>query len=315
MNQPILSLQGVCKQYQNYRAVDNLSFDIPKGSVFGFLGPNGAGKTSTIRIITTITKADSGNILFDGQPLNSSHIAQIGYMPEERGLYKSMKVGETVLYLAQLKGMKRSTAQAELDKWLTKFDIKSWYNKPIEELSKGMQQKVQFISTVLHQPKLLILDEPFSGLDPINANLIQDEITEMHHNGTTIVFSTHRMEQVELICEHIVLINKGKNMLNGEVKEIKERFKKHIYKVEWAGNAPSVGDDAPFILTEPPTNASIKAENALYLQLKPAEKPQNILRYLLQQDINLLGFNEILPTFAEIFIQTVSQPTEPQAAL
>jgi len=301
----ILQLQNVVKQYQNYRAVDNLSFEIPEASVFGFLGPNGAGKTSTIRIITTITKADGGQILFHNQPLSPTHVAEIGYMPEERGLYKSMKVGETVLYLAQLKGMKKSAAKAELDLWLKKFDIASWYDKPIEELSKGMQQKVQFISTVLHRPKLLILDEPFSGLDPINAVLIQDEITEMHRNGTTIVFSTHRMEQVELICEHIVLINKGKNMLNGEVKAIKEQFKKNIYKIDWAGAGFSIEENAPFVATTAPNAANFNPAQSLYIQLKSNSSPQAVLRYLLDKNVNVVGFNEILPTFSEIFIQTV----------
>ncbi len=301
----ILQLQNVVKQYDNYRAVDNLSFEIPEASVFGFLGPNGAGKTSTIRIITTITKADGGKILFNNQPLSPTHVSEIGYMPEERGLYKSMKVGETVLYLAQLKGMKKSAAKAELDLWLKKFDIASWYDKPIEELSKGMQQKVQFISTVLHRPKLLILDEPFSGLDPINAVLIQDEITEMHKNGTTIVFSTHRMEQVELICEHIVLINKGKNMLNGEVKAIKEQFKKNIYKIDWAGERFSIEEDAPFIIADNPNAANFNPAQSLFIQLKPNNSPQIVLRYLLNKNVNIVGFNEILPTFSEIFIQTV----------
>ncbi len=301
----ILQLQNVVKQYQNYRAVDNLSFNIPESSVFGFLGPNGAGKTSTIRIITTITRADGGLILFNNQPLNPNHVAEIGYMPEERGLYKSMKVGETVLYLAQLKGMKLSAAKTELNFWLKKFDIASWYDKPIEELSKGMQQKVQFISTVLHRPKLLILDEPFSGLDPINAVLIQDEISEMHHNGTTIVFSTHRMEQVELICEHIVLINKGKNMLQGEVKEVKERFKKNIYQIAWTGDTFLIDENTPFVATQAANVANNTLANNLFIQLKPETSPQTVLRYLLNQNINVVGFNEILPTFSEIFIQTV----------
>jgi ABC-2 type transport system ATP-binding protein len=303
----ILKLQNVVKQYQNYRAVDNLSFEIPEASVFGFLGPNGAGKTSTIRIITTITKADSGQILFQNQPLSPNHVANIGYMPEERGLYKSMKVGETVLYLAQLKGMKLATAKIELNGWLKKFDIANWYDKPIEELSKGMQQKVQFISTVLHRPNLLILDEPFSGLDPINAILIQDEISEMHKNGTTIVFSTHRMEQVELICDHIVLINKGKNMLNGQVKQIKEDFKKHVYRVEWTGENWLTSEQAPFIITEKINSQTFKTEQSVYIQLKTDQSPQNALRYLLENGVNIIAFNEILPTFSEIFIQTVAQ--------
>lgn len=301
----ILKLQNVVKQYQDYRAVDNLSFDIPEASIFGFLGPNGAGKTSTIRIITTITKADGGVILFNNQPLSAAHVANIGYMPEERGLYKSMKVGETVLYLAQLKGMKKATAKIELEHWLKKFDIKNWYDKPIEELSKGMQQKVQFITTVLHRPNLLILDEPFSGLDPINSVLIQDEISELHNNGTTIVFSTHRMEQVELICEHIVLINKGKNVLSGQVKAIKEDFKKHIYKIEWAGDNWQMSDDAPFTISEKQNAANDLNKNSVYVQLATGQSPQVALRYLLNKEVAITAFNEILPTFSEIFIQTV----------
>jgi ABC-2 type transport system ATP-binding protein len=206
----ILSLREVTKSYTNHLAVDNVSFDMPKGGIFGLLGPNGAGKTSLIRIITCITRADTGTILFDGEPLNNNHPSEIGYMPEERGLYKKMKVGEQLTYLALLKGMGKAHAKKEISTWMEKFEIQDWYNRKIEELSKGMQQKIQFIATIIHRPKLLILDEPFSGLDPINSNLIKDEIIKLNQSGISIIFSTHRMEQVEEICQDIVLINKGK---------------------------------------------------------------------------------------------------------
>ena len=208
----ILKLENVVKNYDKHIAVNNVSFEVPKGSVFGLLGPNGAGKTSLIRIITTITGADQGTVYLDGKKIDSDAPSQIGYMPEERGLYKKMKVGEHLMYLAQLKGLSKKKAKEQIDHWFNKFEITDWWDKAVEELSKGMQQKIQFIATVIHQPKLLILDEPFSGLDPINTNLIKAEIDEMHRNGTSIIFSTHRMEQVEEVCEHIVLINQGKKI-------------------------------------------------------------------------------------------------------
>ena len=223
----VLSLQNVVKAYHNHIAVNDVSFDVKKGTIFGLLGPNGAGKTSLIRIITTITAADSGKVLLNGEPLNNLHPNEIGYMPEERGLYKKMKVGEQLLYLAQLKGLSEKEAKQKLKVWLQKFDITSWWDKKIGDLSKGMSQKVQFIATVVHEPSLVILDEPFSGLDPINPNLIKDEIYELKQKGTSILFSTHRMEQVEEICEDIVLMNKGQILLNGNVNAIKNDFK-HI---------------------------------------------------------------------------------------
>lgn len=234
----ILSIQNVVKTYGNYRAVDNVSLDIPKGSVFGMLGPNGAGKTSLIRMITTITGPDEGVILLDGEKINNRTPEQIGYMPEERGLYKKMKVGEHLLYLAQLKGLSPAQARKSIDEWLTKFEITDWWSKKIEDLSKGMQQKIQFIATVIHRPKLLILDEPFTGLDPINTTLIKDEIAQLNESGISIIFSTHRMEQVEEMCDHIVLINKGKNVLYGEVEAIKNEYKENLYVVETEGEIP-----------------------------------------------------------------------------
>ncbi|TAG61464.1 MAG: ATP-binding cassette domain-containing protein, partial [Runella slithyformis] len=221
----ILETHDVVKQYAEHRALDGVSIAIPKGSIFGLLGPNGAGKTSLIRIITQITAPDAGRVLFEGQPLRPDHIRQIGYLPEERGLYKKMKVGEQLLYLAQLKGLSEKQAMEKLKIWFKKFDIKTWWGKNVEDLSKGMQQKIQFVATVMHEPELIILDEPFSGFDPINANLIKDEILELKEKGSTIIFSTHRMESVEELCDHITLINKSKVVLNGSKKEVKDQFK------------------------------------------------------------------------------------------
>jgi ABC-2 type transport system ATP-binding protein len=232
MSQNLLEIQDVVKQYQAYLAVNHVSFSIPKGKIFGLLGPNGAGKTTLIRMITSITYPDSGKILFDGQPLQEKHSALIGYMPEERGLYKKMKVGEQLLYLARLRGMSEADAKKAILSWFDRLEATGWWNKKVEELSKGMAQKVQFISTVMHSPQLLILDEPFSGLDPVNANLIKDEIYRLHGEGTTILFSTHRMEQVEEICDNIVLVNKGVNILEGEVAEVKQRFKDNLFHIE-----------------------------------------------------------------------------------
>jgi ABC-2 type transport system ATP-binding protein len=229
----ILSLDNVVKQYHNHTAVDQVSFDIPKGIVFGLLGPNGAGKSSLIRIITSITAADEGVILLDGEPINEMTSSHMGYMPEERGLYKKMKVGEQLLYLAQLKGMDKKEAKESIKNWFIKFGIEDWWGKKVEELSKGMQQKIQFIATVVHNPKLLILDEPFSGLDPINTNLIKDEIAELNRQGTSIIFSTHRMEQVEKVCDRIVLINQGKVILEGDVDQVQQEYKDNIFRIEF----------------------------------------------------------------------------------
>ena len=238
----ILEAHDIVKQYATHRALDGVSLNVPKGCIFGLLGPNGAGKTSLIRIITQITAPDEGYVLFDDQRLHPNHIQDIGYLPEERGLYKKMKVGEQLLYLAQLKGLSEREAMDKLKVWVKKFDIKTWWTKSIEDLSKGMQQKVQFVATVMHEPKLIILDEPFSGFDPINANLIKDEILELRQRGTTIIFSTHRMESVEELCDHIALVNKSRIILNGSKKEIKNQFKENSYSarpssfrpIEWS---------------------------------------------------------------------------------
>ncbi len=295
----ILEINGVTKHYDKHCAVNNVSFAMPKGGIFGLLGPNGAGKTSLIRMITTITKADSGTIFLDGELLNAKHPERIGYMPEERGLYKKMKVGEQLMYLAQLKGMTAPHARREIEYWLNKFEIQHWWNKKVEELSKGMQQKAQFISTVLHQPELLILDEPFSGLDPLNANLIKDEIYELNRKGTSIIFSTHRMEQVEEICTRMVLINKGQNILEGEVAEVKNRFKKNLFSVQYNGALDTAIFDGIAEVTT-------KTDKEVVLHLLADTNANDILSILLQKNIPIIGFNEILPSLNEIFIQEVS---------
>jgi len=291
----ILSLRNVVKQYHNHLAVDHISFDVEEHKIFGLLGPNGAGKTSLIRIITTITGADEGEIFIDGEKLNSNHPQIIGYMPEERGLYKKMKVGEQLLYLAQLKGLSTSEAKSKIMYWLEKFDIKDWWNKKIEELSKGMQQKIQFIATVVHEPKLIILDEPFSGLDPINTNLIKSEIRTLKENGTSIIFSTHRMEQVEEICEEIVLINNGQRVLQGNVHDIKQDFKENKYKIDFEGQAPDFSD----------YNVVTQNNHSVTVQLSDEEEGNDLLQYVVRSGTHITGFNEILPSLNEIFIKKV----------
>lgn len=295
--EPILSLREVVKTYGQHLAVDGVSFEVPRGCIFGLLGPNGAGKTSLIRIITTITRADSGVIDLDGEELNSRHPEQIGYMPEERGLYKKMKVEEHLLYLARLKGLSRADAKKGIHYWMEKFDIMDWRPKKIQELSKGMQQKIQFITTVVHRPKLLILDEPFSGLDPINTNLIKNEIDELHRQGVSIIFSTHRMEQVEEICEYIVLINKGVNVLEGKVAEIKDRFKENLFQIDYEGEWPAGLEDTMQVIQ--------RTDHRVTIQLKAEADSNHLLRYLLQSGVRIKAYNEILPSLNEIFIRQV----------
>lgn len=296
---PILRLDDVVKTYEKHTAVDHVSFDVPKGKIFGLLGPNGAGKTSLIRIITTITRADSGTVYLDGEKLNSSHPSQIGYMPEERGLYKKMKVGELLLYLAQLKGMSYKEALEALRGWFTKFDIKEWWTKQVDELSKGMQQKIQFIATVIHRPKLLILDEPFSGLDPLNTNLIKDEIYQLSQEGINIIFSTHRMEQVEEICEQIVLINQGKKILEGSVADVKNVYKDNLFRINYVGELP-VGLDSSFNILE-------RKAGSISVQLQAGEDSNILLRHVLDKGLQVQAFNEVLPSLNEIFIKTVNR--------
>ncbi len=299
MTQILLDLKEVVKDYDKKRAVDKVSFQLPKGAIFGLLGPNGAGKTSLIRIITSITRADDGIVLFNGEPLLEKHSERMGYMPEERGLYKKMKIGEHLLYLAQLKGLSYQQAKKELTYWMEKFDIMDWWPKKIEELSKGMQQKIQFIVTILHKPDLIILDEPFSGLDPINANLIKDEMLNLNKNGATLIFSTHRMEQVEEICEEIVLINNGANVLQGKVRDIKNSYKDNIFNVDFS--APT-----QVILPEAFEMKQID-EFKIQVKLRENQSRNDLLQILLNQNLEISAFNEILPSRNEIFIRRVGQ--------
>ncbi len=298
-----LTLQNVVKVYESTRAVDGISLQIPEKAVYGLLGPNGAGKTTLIRMITGILLQDEGSIELQGIDKASDRYLHIGYMPEERGLYKKMKVGEQLLYLAQLKNMSRRQAQTQLDYWFEKFAIQDWRNKEIGELSKGMQQKVQFIATVIHQPKLIILDEPFSGLDPINSRLIEREIFDLRDAGATILFSTHRMEQVEEICESIALINRGKLILDGSVREIKNQFKQHQYILNYSG-------DIAELLPQPtPQSYQIIAHTAheLRIQLIAPHTAAQALRELLDAGIAINGFRELLPSINDIFITQVTQ--------
>ena len=295
---PIVEVHNLKKYFATQKAVDDVTFSIEKGSIFGLLGPNGAGKTTLIRMITGIFFPDEGEIIFDGKrfhPLDD--IINIGYMPEERGLYKKMKIGDQALYLAQLKGLSRSAAMAKIKEWFTRLEMQSWWNKKVEDLSKGMSQKLQFVSTVLHDPKLIILDEPFSGLDPINTNIIKDEIYKLSQKGTTIIFSTHRMEQVEEICDQIVLVNKGKKILDGSVKQVKQDFKENLFSIGF-DHEPSMNGNAVFDLIG-------KKDNSFVVKIKEGHKPTDVLKYFIQQDAGVLAFNEILPSLNDIFIRLV----------
>lgn len=295
----VLEINSVSKSYSNHLALDDVSLAVPEGQIFGLLGPNGAGKTSLIRIINQITMPDKGTLLFNGQPLNSNHISQIGYLPEERGLYKKMKVGEQALYLAQLKGLSEKEAKKALKIWFERFEITPWWNKKVEELSKGMAQKIQFITTVLHQPKLLIFDEPFSGFDPINATLIKDEILRLKAKGTSIIFSTHRMESVEELCDHIALIDQSKKILDGPINQIKEQYKQQIYKVDFAST------DLTFLENLPQHLQLIsKNKHQAEIQIVNESSASDLIRFLIDQS-DIKGFEEKVPNINEIFIRTV----------
>jgi ABC-2 type transport system ATP-binding protein len=296
----ILEAHDIVKQYATHRALDGVSISVPKGSIFGLLGPNGAGKTSLIRIITQITAPDEGYVLLDGERLRPSHIEQIGYLPEERGLYKKMKVGEQLLYLAQLKGLSEREAMEKLKIWFKKFDIKTWWTKSIEDLSKGMQQKIQFVATVMHEPKLIILDEPFSGFDPINANLIKDEILELRDRGTTIIFSTHRMESVEELCDHIALVNKSKVILNGSKQEVKNQFKENSYAVSFHGNLGALPADFE-IISQKTTEDQLNQAN---IRIVGNTSVNQLVGQLISQ-VELVAFHENIPSFNDIFIKAV----------
>ena len=297
----VLEVQSVSKTYSNHKALDKISLSVPEGQIFGLLGPNGAGKTSLIRIINQITMPDQGEVFFQGNPLSGDDIKHIGYLPEERGLYKKMKVGEQALYLAQLKGLSEREAKAALKEWFQKFDITPWWDKKVEELSKGMAQKVQFITTVLHRPKLLIFDEPFSGFDPINANIIKDEILQLKEQGTSIIFSTHRMESVEELCDHIALIDKSKKILDGPIEQIKENYKQQIYKVDFSSA------NLDFLNTLPEHFKLInKNSHQAEIQIQNDSVASDLIRFLLDRS-DIKAFEEKIPTINEIFIRTVQE--------
>lgn len=301
----ILVADRITKQFGNHFALKNVSLEIPRNSIYGLLGPNGAGKTTLIRIINQITYQDSGTILFDGEPLKQHHISMIGYLPEERGLYKSMKVGEQVMYLAQLKGLEKAEAKKRLLFWFERLEIGNWWNKKIQELSKGMAQKIQFIVTILHEPKLLIFDEPFSGFDPINANIIKEEILRLKEKGTSIIFSTHRMESVEEICEYIALLHNSEKILDGKLSDIKKAYKNNIFKV---GMAIKNGEELLSELSE-----SFQIESSYYdldqaqlefqIQL-PSEDTRSFLTHLSSKG-TINNFVETIPSANDIFIRTV----------
>ncbi len=303
---PVFEARNIVKRYANHTALDDVSISVPAQSIFGLLGPNGAGKTSLIRIINQITAPDSGEVFINGEPLKREHIEVIGYLPEERGLYKKMKIGEQAIYLAQLKGMSKPEAKSELKKWFKKFKIEDWWNKKIEDLSKGMAQKIQFIITIIHKPKLLILDEPFSGFDPINTNLIKNEILELRENGATIILSTHNMESVEEICSHIALINKSKKILGGEVKEVKERFSKNQYKIEFKGNMVSFAN-AVWGGWEMLEKEELNKDHFLvHVKLNDEVELNNYLKGLLGA-VEVLSFNKVTLSMNEIFIKMVNE--------
>src|SRR4249920_382640 len=289
----ISELRNLRKYFATQKAVDDISFTIDKGSIFGLLGPNGAGKTTLIRMITGIFFPDEGEIIFDGKkfdPINDA--MNIGYMPEERGLYKKMKIGEQALYLAQLKGMSKADAMTRIKEWFIKFEMETWWNKKVEDLSKGMSQKLQFVTTVLHNPELIILDEPFSGLDPVNANLIKDEIFRLAKQGSTIIFSTHRMEQVEEICDHIVLVNKGQKILDGTVKGVKNQIKENLFSIGFE-NLPALTNGVPSF------DIVGRQENSLVVKIRDGYKPNDVLQHFLQHQQSITAFNELLPSLNE----------------
>lgn len=304
----ILAAEGVTKKFVGHLALDNVSISIPKNCIYGLLGPNGAGKTTFIRIINQITLQDSGTIFFDGEPLTPKHVARIGYLPEERGLYKSMKVGEQAMYLAQLKGLSKTEAKQRLKRWFDKLEIGDWWNKKIQELSKGMAQKIQFIVTVLHEPKLLIFDEPFSGFDPINANRIKDEILELKAMGTSIIFSTHRMESVEELCDHIALLNNSKKVLDGRLSDIKKAYKNNMFNISIHLNGSNNS-----VLEQLKLNYDVKKaeydshEQLMDLKVQLASNDTQPILSWLSSKGNIVYFEETTPSVSDIFIKAVGE--------
>jgi ABC-2 type transport system ATP-binding protein len=299
----MLSIHNIVKQYAGHRALDDVSLEVKSGQIFGLLGPNGAGKTSLIRIINQITAPDSGEVFFNGEKLNQSHIDRIGYLPEERGLYKKMEIGEQMIYLARLKGLSRDEARKRLKIWFEKLGMETWWKMKIEELSKGMQQKAQFVATVLHEPDLIILDEPFSGFDPVNAEIIKDEILSLNKKGATILFSTHRMESVEELCDAIALIHKSHKILDGTVKNIRNSYRNATYKVEYIGNKITFNGAQPFDVIEELTGDD--NEHSIRLKIKEGNTSNNVLSYLMPiVQVNML--QEVIPSMNEIFIEKVN---------
>lgn len=302
----LLEATNISKNFGEFQALSDVSIQVPKHSIFGLLGPNGAGKTTLIRIINQITMPDVGHVILDGEPLKPEHVQYIGYLPEERGLYKSMKVGEQALYLAQLKGLSYKQAKQRLNHWFEKFQISHWWDKKIEELSKGMAQKIQFIVTVLHQPKLLIFDEPFSGFDPINANLIKDEILQLRDEGATVIFSTHRMESVEELCDHIALIHQSKKILDGNLIDIKRKHKTNTFEVGLSSSNLIELErqiSARFDIS-PADFRSLENDLKLNIKLKASETPNDLLTFL-NANAYVNHFVELIPNANDIFIQTV----------
>ncbi len=304
----ILVTENIVKNFGSFKALNKVSLEVPKGSIFGLLGPNGAGKTTFIRIINQITMPDEGRIEFDGKPLAPDDVHYIGYLPEERGLYKRMRIGEQALYLAQLKGMSKPDAKRKLNYWFEKFEIGQWWNKRVEELSKGMAQKLQFIITVLHEPKLLIFDEPFSGFDPINANLIKNEILHLNKQGASIIFSTHRMESVEELCEYIALIHKSNKVLDGKLQDIKKQFKTNTFEVGLSSNNKSLLQSelkAKFQVS-PAGFKSLEDDLKLNIKLSGNDTSSDLIRYL-NSMASITHYKEVIPSASDIFIQTVNR--------
>jgi ABC-2 type transport system ATP-binding protein len=299
----IFSAFHVDKSFATTQALSDVSISVNEGSIFGLLGPNGAGKTTLIRIINQITAPDKGELMFKGRHLHASDIENIGYLPEERGLYRKMKIGDQAIYLAQLKGMSKSEATKSLKKWFKKFEIESWWNKNIEELSKGMQQKVQFITTVVHKPQLLIFDEPFSGFDPINANLMKQEILNLRSEGATIIFSTHNMESVEELCDHIALINKSKKILDGEINWIKSQYKSNTFEIEYVGDYGKISSsmDENFRILD---HTESSKNNSLKIQYLNGKSNNDLLNFLIPQ-IEIISFKELIPSMNDVFINVV----------
>lgn len=300
----MLSIRHIEKQYAGHKALTDVSMEVESGQIFGLLGPNGAGKTSLIRIINQITAPDSGEIYFNGEKLNQSHIERIGYLPEERGLYKKMEIGEQMIYLARLKGLSRAEAQRRLKIWFDKLGMETWWTKKIEELSKGMQQKAQFVATVLHEPDLIILDEPFTGFDPVNAEMIKDEILEMNRKGATILFSTHRMESVEELCDSIALINLSHKILDGRIKAIKDAYRNDTYLVGYVGKRIDRDEKQPYQVID--ELAEEDDNYTMRIKLSEGKSSNDVLQYLLPKvQINML--KEVIPSMNEIFIERVNQ--------